>query len=319
MHVAQFLKMLKIETIDNAEEYLQIILNHFENEKKNLEISRSDCQDDYYRANSLINQVKRMIVNKSDDGRYCIRNTQTNRIELFAISPSATHSTMHSMVIGYGDIESTLLLADFFIEQFPHYTIPRLTANKDLATTFSERYCQTTKLSEASCLRQLFHVLIDYEPPHRSVPGRLIQADESHLELLIQWVIQYSIDAKLPRGKITRDYAERLMSTRVREGTVSLWIIPTIDGGERPVSMTVATIIDDMVRFGSVYTPEDERGHGYASILVNLLTKQFLDEGKVCTLYTDADNPVSNSIYYKIGYRVISDERIITFTKPEIV
>eukprot|EP01040_Poterioochromonas_malhamensis_P016513 gene16513-18756_t len=259
-----------------------------------------------------------MIVTKSDDGRYCIRNIQTNRIQLFAISPSATNSTMHSMVIGYGDIQSTLLLADFFIEQFPHYIIPRITASKDLATAFSERYCQTTKLFEASCLRQLFHVLMDYEPPHRPVPGSLIQADESHLELLIQWIIQYSIDAKLPRGKITRDYAEGLMSTRVREGAVSLWIATT-DSGERPVSMTVATIIDDMVRFGSVYTPEEERGHGYASILVNLLTKQFFDEGKVCTLYTDADNPVSNSIYYKIGYRVISDERIITFTTPEII
>ena len=52
-----------------------------------------------------------------------------------------------------------------------------------------------------------------------------------------------------------------------------------------------------------VYTPKEERGKGYAYNLVYTLSKKCLDEGaEYCVLYTDAENPISNHVYEKIGY-----------------
>ena len=52
-----------------------------------------------------------------------------------------------------------------------------------------------------------------------------------------------------------------------------------------------------------VYTPKEERGKRYAYDLVYTLSKKCLDEGaEYCVLYTDAENPISNHMYEKIGY-----------------
>ena len=52
-----------------------------------------------------------------------------------------------------------------------------------------------------------------------------------------------------------------------------------------------------------VYTTKEERGKGYAYNLVYTLSKKCLDEGaEYCVLYTDAENPISNHIYEKMGY-----------------
>lgn len=57
-----------------------------------------------------------------------------------------------------------------------------------------------------------------------------------------------------------------------------------------------------------VYTPEQLRKNGYASIAVAELTKLLLDSGKTeINLFTDISNPTSNKIYQDIGYEFIGD------------
>lgn len=69
-------------------------------------------------------------------------------------------------------------------------------------------------------------------------------------------------------------------------------------GGETPTG----------VRIGYVYTPPELRRRGYATRSVAQLSQQMLDRGKsLCFLYTDLENPVSNSIYRKIGYEPVCD------------
>jgi hypothetical protein len=58
----------------------------------------------------------------------------------------------------------------------------------------------------------------------------------------------------------------------------------------------------------AVYTPPEERRNGYATALVAAVSAEGLRRGKSsCVLYTDLANPVSNSIYPKIGYRPVCD------------
>jgi len=57
-----------------------------------------------------------------------------------------------------------------------------------------------------------------------------------------------------------------------------------------------------------VYTPPERRNRGYASALVAALSQHLLDAGwQFCVLFTDLANPISNSIYQRIGYRPVSD------------
>jgi uncharacterized protein len=64
-----------------------------------------------------------------------------------------------------------------------------------------------------------------------------------------------------------------------------------------------------------VYTPLSERGHGYATALVADLSRSLLARGrKRCFLFTDLDNPTSNAIYQRIGYRPVMDVMEHRFT-----
>jgi hypothetical protein len=56
-----------------------------------------------------------------------------------------------------------------------------------------------------------------------------------------------------------------------------------------------------VIRLAGVYTPPEKRKHGYASACVHALSKQLIDAGYRCILYTDLANSTSNSIYRRIG------------------
>ena len=60
------------------------------------------------------------------------------------------------------------------------------------------------------------------------------------------------------------------------------------------------------IAINGVFTPAEHRCRGYASALVGAVSQMSLDSGKkFCTLCTDLDNPTSNSIYQKIGYKSV--------------
>jgi predicted GNAT family acetyltransferase len=89
--------------------------------------------------------------------------------------------------------------------------------------------------------------------------------------------------------------------------------------GGRPRAQAAASGTASVARINMVYTPAEERGHGYASAVVSQLSQKQLDEGKkmVC-LYADARNPVSNSIYRKLGYEFVGRSSLYVLDKrPE--
>ena len=75
------------------------------------------------------------------------------------------------------------------------------------------------------------------------------------------------------------------------------------------------TTIAGMVRVGPVYTPPDLRGRGYASAVTAEVSRAALAAGAgEVLLYTDLANPVSNSIYQRIGYGKIEDRVVLSFS-----
>ncbi len=95
-----------------------------------------------------------------------------------------------------------------------------------------------------------------------------------------------------------------LADRSIREGLFRFWMVDGV-----AVSMASATgPTPNGIRIIGVYTPKVFRGRGYASNLTAALTQELLDGGrKFCFLFTDQKNPISNSIYQKIGYRPIAD------------
>ena len=70
-----------------------------------------------------------------------------------------------------------------------------------------------------------------------------------------------------------------------------------------------------MVRIGPVYTPPERRGRGYGSAATAAASQRLLEAGaEEVLLYTDLANPVSNSIYQRIGYRAVEDRVVLDFT-----
>jgi predicted GNAT family acetyltransferase len=99
--------------------------------------------------------------------------------------------------------------------------------------------------------------------------------------------------------------AEQIADLHITYRRMYLW---EVDG--KPISMAVGPTRQSqrggMINF--VYTPPEQRRHGYASAVVAALSQHIHDSGKdFCTLFTNLANLTSNSIYRKIGYSPCGD------------
>ena len=97
-------------------------------------------------------------------------------------------------------------------------------------------------------------------------------------------------------------------------GGILIW-----QAGGRPVSMGgITRQVAGMVRIGPVYTPPELRGRGYASAVTAELSLRAREAGAAeVLLYTDLANPVSNSIYQRIGFVAVEDRVVLAFSAPE--
>ncbi|WP_169952852.1 GNAT family N-acetyltransferase [Microbispora sp. H11081] len=87
------------------------------------------------------------------------------------------------------------------------------------------------------------------------------------------------------------------------------------EDGERPVAIAgTSAPIAGMSRIGPVYTPPDLRGRGYGSAVTHAASRKALDDGATeVLLFTDLDNPTSNSIYQRLGFSPVTDYASIRF------
>jgi hypothetical protein len=135
-------------------------------------------------------------------------------------------------------------------------------------------------------------------------------ARDADLDLIMAWHDAFVAEA-VPDFAGDRESRARRTRSAVEEGGYWLW---EVDG--RPVSMTGSSPAPpDGVRVGPVYTPPEERGHGYATALVAHVSDVALGRGsRACYLHTDLANTTSNAMYRRIGYRRMCDAVDLRFT-----
>jgi GNAT superfamily N-acetyltransferase len=146
----------------------------------------------------------------------------------------------------------------------------------------------------------------EFTPP-ANVPGELTMAGEDDLDVLIRFRRGFTIDTQ-HRPELDVEMAVRAaLDAGHGQG---LW---RVDG--RPVSLAMANRPQEgMSRISAVYTPPEERAHGYGSAVTAGVTQWAIDQGASdVVLFTDLANPISNSIYQRIGYRPVFDTVEVTF------
>ncbi|MBP1822802.1 GNAT family N-acetyltransferase [Mycobacterium sp. OAE908] len=147
----------------------------------------------------------------------------------------------------------------------------------------------------------------------QGVAGSPRLATDSDRALLVDWVERFFADAfGDPRDD---DPGERFVDNACRVG--DRFVLWDVDGSPRSMAMLRAPAAD-VSRIGPVFTPRDERSHGYGSAVTAAAVQLAHRSGTAdVVLFADIANPTSNAIYRRIGFEPANDWVRISFVAPD--
>lgn len=137
--------------------------------------------------------------------------------------------------------------------------------------------------------------------------GSMRQAVSDDVPLLVDWRRRFIEELGLD------DPVEDLESV-VRQRLEKDYLFVWETGGQVVSTVAIGRPTDRSVSVTFVYTPPELRGKGYASCCTAELTQMQMASGReFCVLFADLANPISNRIYEKIGYEIVTDFQLWTF------
>ena len=186
------------------------------------------------------------------------------------------------------------------------WTVPGVLGPAGLAGRFARAWEEATSRTGRIKTRLRVYQLTSVE--HRgSAPGHFRIAAPSDIDLLAAWSRDFGLAIDEPRG--TLEEITPTVLNRIAAGHLFIWE----DG--KPVSMAAhSRPTAHGTAINEVYTPPEYRNRGYSTACVAALSRHQLDQGRTfCALFADLDNPISNRVYQKIGYRPVGDFDQIEF------
>jgi len=178
-----------------------------------------------------------------------------------------------------------------------YLNLPGVAGPEPTATAFADAW--TARFGGKWWLeqRQRLHSLTRVTFPSAPAAGALRPALPPDVPVARAWMAGFIRDTRARH--VGADAAERL----IEERRLHIWV----DGEPRSMLSAVRDT-PNTAGIGAVYTPPPFRNRGYASAAVATLSRQLLDSGRHgCFLYTDVANPVSNTLYARVGYEPIDD------------
>lgn len=174
--------------------------------------------------------------------------------------------------------------------------LPGVNGEAATAARFAGQWTERHKSAAVPFQGQRIYEVLEIQE-RAAVSGHLRKAVLDDRDLVVAWMRRFYGDI----GERGSD-PELVVDSRLPAGRFWLW-----DDGE-PVSMAANSVpVENVVRVQVVYTPPERRNRGYASACVGALSKQIRDGGCRCILYTDLGNPISNSVFRRIGYRAVAE------------
>jgi uncharacterized protein len=215
----------------------------------------------------------------------------------------------HNLVLSRATLQEIEPLADMLAKQHAHF--PGIVGPSDIAASFAERWGSLTGQKSVEYMDQIIYSLtkVLMPPP---IEGLMRSAKPEEAPLIAAWIRSFAADALPKSEQLSGADALKKAEDIIKAGRMAVW-----DIGGRPVAQAAVSGTENVARISMVYTPPEARGHGYAKAVVAHLSRQQLDAGKsMCCLYADARNPVSNSIYRKIGYEFVGRSSLYVLDKP---
>jgi GNAT superfamily N-acetyltransferase len=187
--------------------------------------------------------------------------------------------------------------------------LPGVSGPRDSAEPFADAWSNLTGTTITEVMAGRLYRLARLEPP--AVPGTARLASTDDVALLAGFRRDFQIEAigheRVPGSAAT----DARRSLALGNGHI-FWEV----AGRVVSYAAVGKPINGMSRVGPVYTPPEDRGHGYGSAVTAAATQWALDaDAENVLLFTDLANPVSNSIYQRIGYRPVYDSTELEFRK----
>lgn len=181
--------------------------------------------------------------------------------------------------------------------------LPGVLGSRDIATAFAEAWMRERVVEHMTTRLHRLDVLV----PPTDAPGHLMLAGDAELPTVGNWLQAFDVEA---HGRPPSE--SRHVSVHGRSH--GLWIV---DG--KPVAYASASEPQaGASRIGPVYTPPEQRKHGYGSAVTAAMAQWALGEGaQEVLLFTDLANPTSNKIYSALGFVPVYDS--VEFRFPTTV
>ena len=175
----------------------------------------------------------------------------------------------------------------------------------DLATEFKEHWGSDAEVGMHQGIYQLDSVV------HPSYDGgKLVLVTEADYEVAFDLCMGFVKDC-FPKEENAEKIASEAAKRHIENECLFFWK----DSQSKVVSMTAnSRETKNGATLSWVYTPKELRGKGHASRVVASLSPKLLEKKRFCNLFTDLLNPTSNSIYKKIGYKMIAESIHFNFT-----
>ncbi|WP_157405380.1 GNAT family N-acetyltransferase [Actinopolyspora halophila] len=172
-----------------------------------------------------------------------------------------------------------------------------VTGPVECATAFAAEWRRRFGGSDHVRMWQRLYTLGELRPPEGVRGGEYVFTDEDS-EWLARWRADYSRDAA--DTGVSGDPSVPALRSFMDGGRIpTLWT-----DGVQPVAMAFySTPKYGTSRLGNVYTPSRHRGNGYGSAVTAAAATRARRAGADnVVLFTDSNDPISNSIYRGIGF-----------------
>lgn len=193
------------------------------------------------------------------------------------------------------------------------YAFPGVVGEQALAEAFAQRWSAAT--GQAITARERHGMVqnlyeVTHVAPPAGVAGAMRQARADERDTILEWEMAFAVDAGLPDPERELEFVTRFVDEGLKDNTFFVW-----DVGGRPVSTArLRPVAAVGARVSGVYTPDELRGRGYAAALTAALSERVLKSGLWCCLFADADNPLTNRLYQRIGYTKVATFADIMFS-----
>jgi RimJ/RimL family protein N-acetyltransferase len=171
---------------------------------------------------------------------------------------------------------------------------------------FARAWLEGTDLRARTVADQRLYALGALRPPQPAPPGRPRLADDADRDLAARWYGEFQREAGVP-------VTDAGQWARIGIGDRRIWLWEDEEGAVVSLAGRTAPAAG-VCRVAPVYTPPAHRRRGYGAAVTATCTQDALDRGVGhVVLFTDLANPTSNAIYQRIGYRPLSDRRVVRF------